>query len=235
MVNAAKAPGEWQTMEITFRAPRFSFDGKKLKDATFEKVIINGQLVQQNASTNGPTRSAPLEGESTRGPIAIQGDHGPVAIRRYEVTRLPYPEETRIKELNGYWGEVSRSVNTGDHAAYVATCHKDAVIIAGNRETSYPLKDALSRWKKDFDDTREGSRKSAVEFRFSKRYGDATTAYEEGIFKYTWSMGDDQPQSDYVELEALLTKQNNRWVILMEYQKSATTKEKWDKLETIQP
>ncbi len=233
-VNAAKPPGEWQTMEITFRAPRFSFDGKKIKDATFEKVAVNGVTVQENATASGHTRSAPLEGESVLGPIAIQGDHGPIAIKRYQVTRLDYPEETRLQELNDYWLEVSRSVREGDHKAYVATCHDSAVIIAGNRGVSYPLADALARWKKEFDTTRDGTRKSNVEFRFSTRYGDATTAYEKGLFKYTWSEGDMKPQSDYLELEALLTKENNRWEILMEYQKAKSSKEEWDKLEAIE-
>lgn len=233
-VNAAKAPGEWQTMEIIFRAPRFAFDGKKIQDATFEKVTINGKVVQENASTSGHTRSAPLEGESVQGPIAIQGDHGPIAIRRYEVTRIAYPEEARVKELDAYWKEVSRSVREGDHKAYVATCHDSAVIISGNRGASYPLAQALARWKKEFDTTRDGSRKSNVEFRFSLRYGDATTAYEKGIFKYTWSEGDMEPQSDYIELEALLTKENNRWEILMEYQKAKSTQEAWDALKPIE-
>ena len=86
--NASKAPGEWQTFDITFRAPRFDQDGTKTRDATFEKVIVNGKLVQENASTTGPTRSSPLTGDAAKGPIAIQGDHGPIAIRSYRVTPL---------------------------------------------------------------------------------------------------------------------------------------------------
>ncbi len=87
-VNAAKAPGEWQTMEIVFRAPRFEESGKKRKDAIFEKVLVNGQLVQENVATTGHTQSAPFEGDAKSGPIAIQGDHGPIAIRSYKVTPL---------------------------------------------------------------------------------------------------------------------------------------------------
>lgn len=75
-------------MEIVFRAPRFDETGKKLKDAMFEKVLVNGQLVQENAATTGHTRSAPLEGDAKTGPIAIQGDHGPIAIRSFKVTPL---------------------------------------------------------------------------------------------------------------------------------------------------
>jgi len=85
LVNAAKPPGEWQKMEIFFRAPKFDEEGKKITNATFDKVYINDQLVQRNASTSGPTTSSPLTDEAAMGPIAIQGDHGPVAIRNFKV------------------------------------------------------------------------------------------------------------------------------------------------------
>ena len=69
LVNAAKAPGQWQTMEIVFRAPKFDDKGIKTADATFESVHINGKLVQQNATTDGPTASAPLRGDAIAGII----------------------------------------------------------------------------------------------------------------------------------------------------------------------
>jgi hypothetical protein len=97
-VNASKPPGEWQTMEIVFRAPRFDESGKKIRDAMFEKVLVNGVLVQENATTNGHTRSAPFEGDAATGPIAIQGDHGPIAIRSYKVTPLPGPDLAPVAE-----------------------------------------------------------------------------------------------------------------------------------------
>lgn len=229
-VNAAKPPGEWQTMEIVFRAPRFAEDGKKLRDATFEKVLVNGVLVQENATTTGPTRSAPFEGEAATGPVAIQGDHGPVAIRKFQVTPLPDPEVARLAELDVYWAEVSRSVKKGDFAGYQAGCHEKAVLVSGSKRVSYPLSQALVRWKKEFDDTKAGTRESSVEFRFAHRYGDATTAHESGVFCYTWRQGDGDPTPEYVEFEALLLKENGTWKILMEYQKSAVEKAKWDAL-----
>lgn len=229
-VNAAKPPGEWQTMEIVFHAPRFSVDGKKFRDATFEKVLVNGVLVQEHATTTGPTRSAPLEGEASMGPIAIQGDHGPIAIRKFQVTPLPDPEVARTAELDAYWAEVSRSVKTGDFPAYQAGCHEKAVLVSGSKRVSYPLSQALSRWKKEFDDTKAGNRESAVEFRFAHRFGDAVTAHESGIFCYTWKQGDGEATPEYVEFEALLLKENGTWKILMEYQKAAVEKAKWDAL-----
>ncbi|VGO19667.1 3-keto-disaccharide hydrolase [Pontiella sulfatireligans] len=86
MVNAAKAPGEWQEMDIVFRAPRFDVQGNKTGNARFISVHVNGQLVQQNAEVTGPTRSSPLSGEAATGAIVIQGDHGPVVIRSLTVS-----------------------------------------------------------------------------------------------------------------------------------------------------
>jgi Domain of Unknown Function (DUF1080) len=229
-VNAAKAPGEWQTMEIVFRAPKFDEAGKKYRDATFEKVFVNGQLVQENATTGGHTRSAPFEGDSAKGPIAIQGDHGPIAIRAFKVTPLPDADVERTKELDAYWAEVSRAVNEGDFEAYSATCHPGAVLVSGTKKVSYPMAQALARWKKEFDDTKAGTMKASVTFRFSHRYGDATTAHEEGVFLYTQAVEGEKPKEEYIGFESLLVKEEGKWKILMEYQKVVVTRADWDAL-----
>lgn len=229
-VNAAKAPGKWQTMEIVFRAPRFDGSGKKLRDATFEKVLVNGILVQENATTGGHTRSAPFDGDAATGPIAIQGDHGPIAIRSYQVTPLPDPEIARLAELDAYWEEVSRSVNEGDFEAYEAGCHPGAVLVSGTKKVSYPLTQALARWKREFDDTKSGKMEASVDFRFAHRYGDATTAHESGVFLYTQKVDGAEPKPEYIGFEALLVKGDDGWKIMMEYQKQAVTVAEWDAL-----
>ena len=229
-VNAAKPPGEWQTMEIVFRAPRFDESGKKIRDATFEKVFVNGVLVQENASTGGHTRSAPFEGDAAKGPIAIQGDHGPIAIRSYKVTPLPDPEIARLEQLDAYWAEVSRAVKEGDFEAYKATCHEKSVLVSGTKKVSYPLSQALARWKHEFDATKAGTMEASVDFRFSHRYGDATTAHEAGVFLYTQKAGDAERKQEYIGFEALLLKEADGWKMMMEYQKEALTKAEWDAL-----
>ena len=80
-VNASKPPGEWQTYDITFRAPKFDTDGKKIANATFVKVEGNGQVVHENVEVVGVTRGSMLEEEAATGPLMLQGDHGPVAFR----------------------------------------------------------------------------------------------------------------------------------------------------------
>ena len=85
LVNASKAPGEWQRLDIRFQAPQFDRSGKKTKDALFLSVHLNGKLVQKDVSVPGLTVSNPVQGEDKTGPLAIQGDHGPVAIRKFTV------------------------------------------------------------------------------------------------------------------------------------------------------
>ena len=85
--NACKAPGLWQHYKIYFIAPRFDASGKKIKNARFEHVYLNGALVQRDVEVTGPTRAAFFEDEKPFGPLMIQGDHGPMAIRniKYKV------------------------------------------------------------------------------------------------------------------------------------------------------
>lgn len=87
-VNACKPPGEWQKLVIDFRAPRFDATGKKIANAKFVKVTLNGQIVQDNveiAHGTNVSRNAP---EHPTGPIYLQGDHGAVAFRNLKVTPL---------------------------------------------------------------------------------------------------------------------------------------------------
>ena len=87
-VNASKPPGEWQTFDITFRAPRFDADGKKLTNAKLIKIVHNGKIIHENVDLNGPTRGALSDNEKPAGPIRLQGDHGPVAFRNLRIKTI---------------------------------------------------------------------------------------------------------------------------------------------------
>lgn len=78
--NASKAPGLWQSLKVIFHAPRFDTSGNKVKDAWFEKVFLNGALIQENVVLSGPTRGGKGK-EVSMAPLMFQGDHGPVAFR----------------------------------------------------------------------------------------------------------------------------------------------------------
>ena len=139
-------------------------------------------------------------------------------------------QEARLKELNDYWAEVSRSVKAGDFEGYRATCHENGVLVSGVSGNSQPLSDALTRWKEGFDKTKSGAMKASVEFRFSRRIGDATTAHETGIFRYSTIDKEGKRKDDYIHFEGLLIK-GDKWKIMMEYQKSRATEDEWDKLQ----
>jgi len=86
MVNAAKAPGEWQKFVIDFRAPKFDESGKKTANAKFVKVTLNGQVIHENVEMKGVTPGGVTGKEASTGPIMFQGDHGPVSYRNIRVT-----------------------------------------------------------------------------------------------------------------------------------------------------
>lgn len=82
--NAAKKPGEWQTFEIVFEAPKFEGD-KKVKNAKFVKVVLNGETIHENVEMKGPTPTGISGKEAPTGPLMFQGDHGPVAYRNIKI------------------------------------------------------------------------------------------------------------------------------------------------------
>lgn len=88
--NAAKAPGLWQQLKIVFHAPEFDSSGKKVKNAEFERVWLNGMLIHENTEVTGPTRAAAFDDEVATGPLMIQGDHGAVAFKNIKYKRYDY-------------------------------------------------------------------------------------------------------------------------------------------------
>jgi hypothetical protein len=87
-VNASKPPGEWQTFDILFRAPRFDASGKKTENAKFIKVTHNGRVIHENVEVPRPTCAARWLDEKATGPLMLQGDHGPVAYRNIFIRKV---------------------------------------------------------------------------------------------------------------------------------------------------
>ncbi len=87
-VNAARPAGEWQTLDVVFRAPRFDAQGKKVANARFVKVVLNGQVIHENVELKTPTGHAWHDNEVPTGPLLLQADHGPVAFRNVRVRPL---------------------------------------------------------------------------------------------------------------------------------------------------
>ena len=92
MVNASRRPGEWQSYDIIFTAPRFQ--GGKITKPAYATVLHNGVLVHNNAELLGPMAHrvlAPYVPHGLKGPVGLQ-DHGdPVRFRN-----------VWIREIKGY-------------------------------------------------------------------------------------------------------------------------------------
>ena len=131
-----------------------------------------------------------------------------------------------VGELDAYWAELSRTVVDGDFEGYAALYHPDAVLVAGG-SASYPIATALAGWQQLFDDTRDGVAAANVEFRFTGRLNDGTTAHETGMFRYSFKPADGEESVSQVHFEALLVKKDGRWLMVMEYQKGPATDEEW--------
>jgi hypothetical protein len=76
LVNACRAPGEWQTYDILFTAPKFDDKGAVTSPARVT-VIQNGIVVQLNTEIKGPTEyiGLPVYKPHGKAPIKLQ-DHG---------------------------------------------------------------------------------------------------------------------------------------------------------------
>ncbi|MBS1715728.1 MAG: ThuA domain-containing protein [Armatimonadetes bacterium] len=79
--EASKAAGQWNTLDVLFRAPRFDPKGRKTMDARFVEVRLNGVVVQKDAVVSGPSKGAGNTRESATGPLVLQGSYGPVDFR----------------------------------------------------------------------------------------------------------------------------------------------------------
>jgi len=89
MTNASRRPGEWQELDVRFHAPKFDADGRrKIANARFERVVLNGKLIHENKECQLPTGGAYHDQDVPLGPLRFQGDHGPVAYRNIRMRML---------------------------------------------------------------------------------------------------------------------------------------------------
>jgi hypothetical protein len=88
LVNASRKPGEWQTYDIIFHAPKTGAEGKV--EAGSFTVLHNGVLVQDHVPVKGDaTTAAKFAGVTPKGPLLLQ-DHGnPVRFRNIWIRALP--------------------------------------------------------------------------------------------------------------------------------------------------
>ena len=111
LANVCRPPGQWQTYDIVYTAPRFDAEGKLLSPARLT-VFQNGVLIQNNVQLTGPTswlERAPYQAHPEKQPISLQ-DHGnPVRFRNVWVRELGKPGKKEFMLptalLDGYVGK----------------------------------------------------------------------------------------------------------------------------------
>ncbi|MDG2390570.1 MAG: DUF1080 domain-containing protein [Planctomycetaceae bacterium] len=101
MVNACRPPGEWQTYDIMWTAPRFEEDGS-VKSPAVVTVLHNGIVIQNNYELQGAThwhKPPAYVKHAETGPISLQFHGNPVRFRNIWVRNIkPIVGEMPAKE-----------------------------------------------------------------------------------------------------------------------------------------
>jgi len=126
------------------------------------------------------------------------------------------------------WSVFVATVAAADIVGMGRAYSPKAVLVTPKGTT--PIKETLERWGKDMVAAKQKGDRATVEFRFSLRQDDRTTAFQAGIFKYTVIARSGASTPQFYPFEALLEKTGGRWRVLMERQFAAVTQADWDKL-----
>jgi hypothetical protein len=87
LVSASRPAGQWQTFDVTFRAPRFN-DAGQVKENPRVTVLHNGIVIHNNVELPSTTAGGIDQVMVKEGPLLLQ-DHGdPVEYRNIWVRRL---------------------------------------------------------------------------------------------------------------------------------------------------
>jgi ketosteroid isomerase-like protein len=141
-----------------------------------------------------------------------------------------YAEDSAINELNAAWDKLEQTVSNGDFRTFKSVYHRDAVLVNGISKSSYPIKKAFEGWQQGFIDAKSGEITANLDVKFSERIYDQFTAHETGIFHYYTINKGGEKNDNYIYFESLWVKKNNKWIMMMEYQKSMTDETEWNTL-----
>ena len=127
------------------------------------------------------------------------------------------------------WSVIAATVVNADIEGMARTYHPDAILVspAGTK----PIATQLAEWGRDMAAAKTRGDKATVEFRFTRRQDDATTAFETGLFKYTVTDKAGKSVSSYVPFESLLERSGGKWRTLMERQLAPVTVDAWNRLK----
>lgn len=126
------------------------------------------------------------------------------------------------------WQAVAKSVVDHDIVAMGRVYHPAAVLVSQKGTT--PIASALERWGRDMVTAKTNGDRASVEFRFTTRQDDATTAFEAGAFRYATIDKAGVSKPGFVRFEALLVKSAAGWQMMMERQLEPITESEWNAL-----
>jgi hypothetical protein len=89
LVNPARPPGDWQSCDIVFEAPRF--EGDRLARPAYVTVLLNGVLLHHRKELMGPTvhrALAKYAAHRPEEPLVLQDHQEPVRYRNIWIRRL---------------------------------------------------------------------------------------------------------------------------------------------------
>jgi hypothetical protein len=89
LANATRKPGEWQSYDIVFEAPKF--DGEKLVKPAYATVFLNGVLLHNHKELMGPTvhrALAKYAAQPAEDSLVLQDHQQPVRYRNIWIRRL---------------------------------------------------------------------------------------------------------------------------------------------------
>ncbi len=100
LVNACRKPGEWQTYDIIWTAPKFDDEGK-LAEPAYITVLHNGVLVLNHFKLEGDTpydRPPHYKKHADKLPLTLQYHGNPVRFRNIWAREIPELKSERVAE-----------------------------------------------------------------------------------------------------------------------------------------